>query len=757
MNTGKQPGAAISRRKLLASMSMAAAAFGSGGLLSAGAMSGGGSVTRSVYGGDPLCAAPDCMAVTIGELRLDTELPEAELYYVTDPGREGFFYEDAADSTTADNEGTVIVSSTGKRFKRICDRVMMVTWFGAKGDGSTDSTAAIQKAIDCLNGDGGVVYIPSGTYILTGSLEISSSVVLQGEGARTILKASQTAGWNETFRAMVELIGITGAEVRDLVLDQHGSGRNPHQHRVSYTMLINDARDCTIENVVFRDAGYDDGHGYGHPSGPVLLLTAKDSDNTATGTGGGVGGCRNITIRQCAFVQDGTARLGFCIRLHSDWLLQKEQFEHYLEHVVIDSCRFEGEFSWNVIELAGGATRFNKIVNCHFEGRTLTSIDFDKGANHNVASNNTIVNGGKPDRYLNDSTTRLACINVQGTGDGANYYYTRSNSIVNNFISDCGNDEATDVYEAAIGVEYAQDSLISGNMISGINKGLLGGGIYIGWGVTRCSISHNHLRGVRNGIFMNANGSTTNDVKLIGNEVSVSNVAVNLTMQAGGGRSFLLLGNSFRTDGTVNACVAGGTNSLREPVFAFNHVTGGATGLTLPYPNSVVAGNVFRNAQRSIRTYQKAMLLGNVSVGAQTEDILVTSGEPSPLLVGNRFTHAADQRAPVVTYGQSMPNDGNLWSQRDIAYNTNPAPGGAIGWVCVTGGYASLSVWTASTSYAVGAIVHASNRVYRCTAAGVSGLTAPSHSSGTASNGTAQFQYRGTGLSEFKAFGVIEL
>lgn len=754
MKEGTQPKSAISRRKLLASISMAAIALGSGSMLHARASQAGGTVTGSVYGGNPLCDNQLCIRSTMAELRAETDPSPENLYFVADPGREGFFSYDPLDAGSVDNDGTVIVTPLGKRFKRMCDKVMTVTWFGAKGDGITDSTSAIQRAIDCLGEEGGVVYVPSGVYILTGSLQMKSSVVLQGEGAHTILRASQTSGWNESYRAMVELVGTEGAEVRDLVLDQHGSGRNPFEHRISYTMLVNDAQDCTIDNVVFRDAGYD--IGYGRPSGPVLLLSAKDSGDTNAGTGGGIGGCRNIKIVRCTFVQKGTAGVGFCIRLHSDWLLMKPEFDHYVEQVVIDSCRFEGEFSWNVIELAGGATRCNKIVNCHFEGKTLSSIDFDKGTHRNVASNNTITGGGKPDLYLTDPATRLACINVHGTGAGGQFYYTHSNSVVNNFISDCGNDAATDPYEAAISVEYAHDSLISGNMIGNINKGLVGGGIYIGKDVTRCSIHHNHIRGTRNGIFMNSNGSSTNEIKLIGNEVQANNYAANLTMQPGGGKGFLMLGNSFRTEGTANPCVAGGTNSLREPVFAFNHFEGGAVGLSLAYANSLAVGNVFRDAQRSIRTYQKAVLVGNVSVNAQSEDMLVTSGEPSPLLLGNRFTHPANTVAPVVTYGEAIPGGGHMWSRRDIVYNTNPVSGGEIGWVCVSAGYSSTVAWAPSTSYAAGAVVHASDRVYKCTAAGVSGLSAPSHTSGTAADGTAKFQYVGAGLAEFKAFGAIE-
>ncbi|MEY0216873.1 glycosyl hydrolase family 28-related protein, partial [Providencia rettgeri] len=47
--------------------------------------------------------------------------------------------------------------------------------FGAKGDGVTDDTDAIQSAVNSLSGDsrGGVVYLPRGTYIISKSININ--------------------------------------------------------------------------------------------------------------------------------------------------------------------------------------------------------------------------------------------------------------------------------------------------------------------------------------------------------------------------------------------------------------------------------------------------------------------------------------------------------------------------------------------------------------------------------------------------------
>ncbi|WP_158302214.1 right-handed parallel beta-helix repeat-containing protein [Paenibacillus mesophilus] len=158
----------LTRRKLLATIG----ATGVATLLykaSVGATSGmEPSVLEATYSkgksGPKWLATEICVSTTVSELRAETSPEEGIAYYVTDPGKEGFFLYDPLDSASTDNTGTVLVSTSGARFKRIVEQSFVnVKWFGAAGNGTTDDTAAINAAI----GDGNVtVYIPEGTYMV---------------------------------------------------------------------------------------------------------------------------------------------------------------------------------------------------------------------------------------------------------------------------------------------------------------------------------------------------------------------------------------------------------------------------------------------------------------------------------------------------------------------------------------------------------------------------------------------------------------
>lgn len=154
----------ISRRKLLASIGMAGAALATSGIMN-------GAITKAYADpGESRTKVKDLMNMsmvaltTIAQLRANTQ-PEADVYLITDRGHEGHFAYDASDTASADNTGTVLVTAGGKRFKRLPEtEFVSVKWFGAKGDGTTDDSAAIQAANAYAASVHSALCFPHGTF-----------------------------------------------------------------------------------------------------------------------------------------------------------------------------------------------------------------------------------------------------------------------------------------------------------------------------------------------------------------------------------------------------------------------------------------------------------------------------------------------------------------------------------------------------------------------------------------------------------------
>lgn len=92
--------------------------------------------------------------------------------------------------------------------------------FGAKGDGVTDDTAAIQAAITAAkNAGGGVVWLPAGVYLISAMLQLgngSNGVRVRGSGmlATTIKWAGAASG------QMAQILGVcSGNSFGDLTFD----------------------------------------------------------------------------------------------------------------------------------------------------------------------------------------------------------------------------------------------------------------------------------------------------------------------------------------------------------------------------------------------------------------------------------------------------------------------------------------------------------------------------------------------------------
>lgn len=120
------------------------------------------------------------------------------------------------------------------------------TAFGAKGDGVTDDTAAIQKALDSLT-SGGVVHLAAGAYLLSGALKVPSAVTLMGEGARWENSATRLIVPKNGFSA-VSLGNASG--VKGLLISYPNNQNNEKPDAYPPAILL-DGINPSVENIVF--------------------------------------------------------------------------------------------------------------------------------------------------------------------------------------------------------------------------------------------------------------------------------------------------------------------------------------------------------------------------------------------------------------------------------------------------------------------------------------------------------------------------
>ena len=83
----------------------------------------------------------------------------------------------------------------GKDGKSYLSEFVTVKDYGAKGDGSTDDTAAINSALTDAGSSGRQVYFPAGTYIVKSSLKVPNGILLRGDCGKSIIKTTVTSGY----------------------------------------------------------------------------------------------------------------------------------------------------------------------------------------------------------------------------------------------------------------------------------------------------------------------------------------------------------------------------------------------------------------------------------------------------------------------------------------------------------------------------------------------------------------------------------
>lgn len=205
-------------------------------------------------------------------------------------GAEGWWYYDAASSATA-NAGTILApdAGSGRWLRALVGGVLNVKWFGAKGDGVADDTAAALATIAAIPTaglfPGGVVFFPRGQYLIGSTLSLQSYTTLEGEGRTTT---------RLTFDAQTSGPGINGATAQTFfpgVRGMHIEGTFSHGIHANYwtNFFIRDVYILASRSDGLRIDG-------GAYMGELTEVWARQ----CTGTGFNIAGfCTSITGRDC--------------------------------------------------------------------------------------------------------------------------------------------------------------------------------------------------------------------------------------------------------------------------------------------------------------------------------------------------------------------------------------------------------------------------------------------------------------------------
>lgn len=306
--------------------------------------------------------------------------------------------------------------------------------YGASGDGRTDDTAAIQKALDATAGDGGIVYLPAGQYRLEGSLNVPSGVELRG---------SWDVPHHTQIRGTVLLAygGRGKADGDPLIVLAPGSGvhgltvfhpEQNYQNIQPYPWVIQSrGKGCWVRYVTLGDSyqGVDfatypsDGHWIEYLDGCPLAV------GLAVGRSAGNGWVRDVHFNPHYWARSGYANAPRDANWLRVWQYQKENLDALVlgdlahEHVLgyfVFGCRSGLRF---VKQDAGG---FNgTLIGAGSDGSTY-GFTVDQAKDITMINTELVcLEAQKPVTMVTQSTftgkLRLFNTSIWGTGKGASF------------------------------------------------------------------------------------------------------------------------------------------------------------------------------------------------------------------------------------------------------------------------------------------------------------------------------------------------
>lgn len=457
--------------------------------------------------------------------------------------------------------------------------------FGAKGDGSTDDSAAIDSALSSLAGaGGGTLFFPPGNFIMhTDTLIPPSNSIMQGSGidATTITNTCTAGGKDTTLTVVMQMTGGTNASTWTSTNTTYPINAPTLGASTVTTTTHANAGNFSAGNIIMV-SGDTHGSAFWYPSWYTTVVSANASTGVITlAETLPFGGSYITTVQkiialpQNIVVRDMTLAVNSNIGGVSGGLLEVLGCENFL----IQNVKFVNVDQLSGAGVAIGApTRRSGFRNCHV-GKLAGPIELF-GASESFIEGCTAINsylladGGALDCYIGNNHVK----DPLGTG-GTAYYgisvpdYAQRNRIIGNSVTGIPNGfagiEVTDT-----NLDF-QNNIIMGNTLVGAGGA---GGTGVGVLAGNMMIVGNFCSNLQIGI-----ESVATDAPLVAlNYFDAANpCGTNVSTFSGSAQGI------FRTDSEINfrslgaaptPAVAGGASYQVFSAGSITNFTGGRAG-----------------------------------------------------------------------------------------------------------------------------------------------------------------------------------
>jgi parallel beta-helix repeat protein len=508
-------------------------------------------------------------------------------------------------------------------FVRKNELVFNVRDYGAVGDGATDDTDAIQSALDTPGPQGGVVYVPRGTYLLLRALRVPTKVHFLGAGrASSILRlASGAAG------GTVVATGGSDVTIQRLVLDANDQVTPPGD-AVILLHSRSSIEDCDVKSWhAWAIAAYttSPASSYANPaaSSPALgdvtirnnRMVGRDAVVSNFSNQGGVYIAADVHDFDISGnyleASEGAPETGSFSGIQADTASRG----------VIDSNRlicknrvFDGIVLWGAREVTVSGNIVDKphddgiTYRRNTQGAEATRVSIVGNILLDCGTSGILCPGGGPYAAI----TIIGNV-VRGTGlDGIRFGGVVGSACIGNTIQDAANYGIDVLPSGAGGTIFTTDSVVADNTI--LSSGW--SGIHIFPGCERNIVKGNICRscGAR------PDGPNGNGIYV---EAKYSEVAENLVTQSRAHGVLLnqhaarssVRGNNVVENGHSGIFAAADTGDL---MIEGNHVIGNAQYGVLLYlggkRNSVTGNRIFENGRTGIRALGQSngLISGNL-------------------------------------------------------------------------------------------------------------------------------------------------